>query len=75
MIHRLQGLQFRFPVLFAAALIVAVAAHGAFWYVISRHLGFSGVIASALIALAVIKHLGWIGGAFALLKRRSTPPR
>ncbi|MGH8261537.1 MAG: hypothetical protein ACREUG_17800, partial [Steroidobacteraceae bacterium] len=65
---------FRFPVLFAAAMIVAVAAHAGVWYVISRHLGFSGVVASALISLAVVKHLGWIGGAFALLRRRHSPP-
>ena len=35
-----------------------------------RVLGFSGVVAAALIALAVIKHLGLLGGAYALLRRR-----
>lgn len=70
MIRRLHDLPVRFPVLFAVAMIVAVAAHAGIWYAISRHLGFSGVVASVLVALAVVKHLGWIGGAFALLRRR-----
>ena len=56
--------------LVAAVLFVAVAAHAGAWYFISQHLGLSGGLALALIAIAVVKHLGWIGGACALLRRR-----
>lgn len=54
----------------AFVLIIAVAAHAGAWYFISHHPPLSGVVASALIALAVIKHLGWLGGGLVLLKRR-----
>lgn len=55
----------------AALLLIAVAAvHTGVRYFIGRHLGLSGTAASALIALAVIKHMGWLGGARALLRRR-----
>lgn len=59
---RLHDLSVRVLLLFAAALMVAVAPHAGVWYIISRHLGVTGAVASALIALAVVKHLGWIGG-------------
>ena len=54
----------------ALVLIAAVAAHAGVWYLISWHLGVSGAVASALIGLVVVKHLGWFGGAYALLRRR-----
>lgn len=69
MMSRLHSLPARIPALATVALIIAVAAHAGVWYFISQHLGVSRVIASVLIVLAVIKHLGWIGGGFALLKR------
>lgn len=56
--------------LVAVVLVAAVAAHAAAWHFISHHLGLSGVVASVLIAIAVVKHLGWISGAYALLRRR-----
>ena len=56
--------------LVAVLLVVAVAAHAGTWYFVSHHLGLSGALASALIAIAVVKHLGWIGGAYALLRKR-----
>jgi hypothetical protein len=51
-------------------VVAAIAAHAGVWYLISRHLGLSGALASALIAIAVLNHLGWISGVYALLRRR-----
>lgn len=73
MIRRIHDLPAVAPLVAALVLISAVAAHAGVWYLIAHHLGLSGAVASALIALAVIKHLGWIGGGFALLKRRRAP--
>ncbi|MHB8812961.1 MAG: hypothetical protein ACYDAE_06805 [Steroidobacteraceae bacterium] len=56
--------------LVAVVIVAAIAAHAGAWYLISRHLGLSGALASRLIAIAVLKHLGGIGGAYALLRRR-----
>lgn len=61
------------PSLVALVLIAAAGMHAGVWYLISRRLGLSGAVVSALIGLVVLKHLGWFGGAYALLKRgRST---
>lgn len=57
--------------MFVSAILVAVIAiHAGAWYFMSRHLGLSGALASVLIALALLKHLGWITGGYALLRRR-----
>ena len=40
--------------LVAVLLVAALAAHGGAWYFISHHLGLSGALASALIAIAVL---------------------
>jgi membrane protein YdbS with pleckstrin-like domain len=69
MIRRLRDLPIRSLVLVAAVLVAAVAAHAGAWYFISRHLRLSGALASILIAIVVVKHLGWIGGAYALLRK------
>lgn len=74
MTPRFQDLPVRWPVLVAAAFITAVVAHLGIWYFVSQYLGLSSVIASILVALVVLKHLGWIGGAIALLRRRCVPP-
>lgn len=58
------------PLAAVLLLIAVAAAHAGVWYFIARHPGLSGTVASALIALAVIKHMGWLGGARALLRRR-----
>ena len=68
--RRLHDLWAASPLLAALVITLAVAAHAGVWYFISRHLGLSGAVASVLIALAAVKHLGWIGGAYALLRRR-----
>lgn len=70
MIHRIHRFPVGAPVLVALVLVAAVAAHAGAWYFISHHPGVSGALASALIAIAVVKHLGWIGGGYALLRRR-----
>ena len=71
MIRRIYDLPVGSSVLIAVALLAAVAHAGA-WYFVARHWGLSGALASVLIALAVLKHLGWITGACALLRRRRT---
>ena len=58
------------PMLVALVLIAAIAAHLGAWHLMSRHWGLSGALAATLIAIAVVKHLGWISGAYALLRRR-----
>lgn len=81
MIRRAHGLPVVPSLVAAVVLVAAAAAHAGVWYLISRHLGLSGVVASALIGLAVIKHVGWFGGVYALLRRRRAatadgrPPR
>lgn len=75
MIGRLQARSVG-PVIFAVVVaIAAAAAHAGVWYYISRRLGLSSAVAAALITLAVIKHLGWIGGGFVLFRRRRTPSK
>jgi membrane protein YdbS with pleckstrin-like domain len=54
----------------AIVLIAAVAAHAGAWSMISQHLGLSSALASVLIAIVVVRHLGWISGAYVLLRRR-----
>ncbi len=68
MIRRLHGLLS--AALVAVVVVAAIATHAGVWYLISRHLGLSSALASALIVIAVVKHLGWISGAYALLRRR-----
>ena len=63
MIRRIHGLPIASLVLAAIVLVVAVTGHAGVWYFISRHLGLSSAVASALMALAVIKHVRWIVGA------------
>lgn len=70
MIRRINDLRSAPPLIAAVVLIVAFIAHAGFWYLLSQHLRLSGAIASALIALAVLKHIGWLGGAYALLSGR-----
>ena len=70
MTRRIHNLPVGSPVLIAVVLVAAVAAHAGAWYFISQHLGLSGALASVLIAIAVVKHLGWISGAYAVLRRR-----
>ena len=69
MIRRIHGVPVGASVL-VAVVLVAVVAHAGAWYFISQHLGLSGGLALILIAIAVVKHLGWISRAYALLRRR-----
>jgi hypothetical protein len=61
--------------LIAAAVLLLLLAHGMLLRLASSHLVLSGAVLSGLIALVVIKHLGWLGGAYAMLRRhrRSLP--
>lgn len=70
MIHRIHDLPVSSAVLVVVVLAAAIAAHAGAWYLISQHLGISGALASVLIGIVVLKHLGWIGGAYTLLRRR-----
>jgi hypothetical protein len=73
MIRRIHDLPAGPSVLVTALLVTAVAAHAGAWYFISQHWRLSGVLALTLIVIAVVKHLGWIGATFALLRRRRAP--
>jgi hypothetical protein len=53
-------------VVIAAALI---AGHGFFLYYLSSHLVFSAALASGLIVVVAIKHLGLLGSLYALIRR------
>lgn len=75
MTRRFQDLPVRGPVLVAVVSVTAVAAHAGTWYFMSQHLGLSSAIASALVALVALKHLGWISGVVALLRHRRIPPK
>lgn len=69
MMRRMSGVPAVAPLV--AALLLAVAAlHAGLWYLAFRHPRLSGAVASALVALAVMKHAGWLGGAVALLRQR-----
>lgn len=75
MMRRIHGIPVGSTVLAAIVLTVAVVAHAGLWYFMAQHLRLSGAVASVLIALAVLKHLGWIGGAYALLRKRRAPEK
>lgn len=70
MIRRIHALPVGSFVFVSAILVAVIAIHAGAWYFMSRHLGLSGALASVLIALALLKHLGWITGGYALLRRR-----
>jgi hypothetical protein len=50
--------------------VILLAAHGLILYYASSHLALSAGLASSVILLIVIKHLGLLGPAYALLRRR-----
>lgn len=70
MIRRILDLHVGSTVLVAILAVAAIAAHAGAWYFISQHLGLSGTLASVLIAIAVLKHLGWLTRAYVLLQGR-----
>jgi hypothetical protein len=50
--------------------VAAIAAHAGAWYFTAHHWGLSSALASVLMVIVVVKHLGWISGACAILRRR-----
>jgi hypothetical protein len=53
----------------ALVLVAFIAGHGILFYVLSHKL-LAASVASGLIALVVIKHLGLLSPLYALLRRR-----
>jgi hypothetical protein len=58
----------------AAGGVALVAAHGSGLYYLSSHVALSTTAAAAVVVLVLLKHLGWLGALYALLRRRF-PPR
>ena len=52
------------------AVIILIAGHGIILYYFSSHVALSTAVASAVIILVLIKHLGLLGSAYALFRRR-----
>ena len=68
-IKRHSLLRGRILVVWVLALVL-IAGHGLMLYFASSHLALSAGLASVVILLIVIKHLGLLGPAYALLRRR-----
>jgi membrane protein YdbS with pleckstrin-like domain len=54
----------------AALALILIAGHGFILYSASKHLALSVGLLVAVALLVVIKHLGFLGPAIALLRRR-----
>src|SRR6266700_2138327 len=54
----------------ALVAIMLVAGHGIILYYASSHLALSAGLISGVVLLIVIKHLGLLGSAYALFRRR-----
>jgi hypothetical protein len=50
--------------------LILLAGHGLILYYASSHLALSAGLASGVILLIVIQHLGLFGSAYAFLRRR-----
>ena len=53
-----------------ALAVLLIAGHGVILYYASSHLALSAGLVSGVILLIVIKHLGLLGPAYALFRRR-----
>jgi uncharacterized membrane protein YhaH (DUF805 family) len=53
-----------------AGVVVLVAGHAVVLHYVKLHLGLSAAVVSGVIALVVIKHLGLLGPAYAVVRRR-----
>jgi len=53
------------------AVIILIAGHGIVLYYFSSHVALSTAVVSAVIILVLIKHLGLLGSAYALFRRRA----
>lgn len=51
--------------------LILIAGHGIVLYYVSSHMALSAAIVSGVILLVVIKHLGLLGPAYALFRRRA----
>ena len=52
-------------------VIVLIAGHSVVLYYFSSHVALSAAVVSGVIILVVIKHLGLLGSAYALFRRRA----
>jgi hypothetical protein len=64
-LSRLRARAWMLPV----GVIILIAAHGIILYHLSSYLALSAGVASGVIVLMVIKHLGWLGPVYALFRR------
>jgi hypothetical protein len=57
------------PWFLVAVIVVLIAAHGLAFYFL-RHLALSATLASGLVILIVVKHLGMFSSFYAVLRKR-----
>jgi hypothetical protein len=55
--------------LLLVGVIVLIAGHGIILYYFASHVTLSAAVASGVITLVVIKHLGLLGPVYALFRR------
>ncbi len=51
-------------------VVILILGHGVVLYYVSSHIALPAAAISGLIALAVIKHLGWLAPLYAFFRRR-----
>ena len=54
----------------AVLAVVFIAVHGSILYYASSHMALSAGVVTGIVVLIIIKHLGFLGPAFALFRRR-----
>lgn len=59
------------PWMLLVGVIGLVASHSVVLYYVQSHTALSAAVASGVIVLIVIKHLGFLGPLYALVRRRS----
>jgi high-affinity Fe2+/Pb2+ permease len=47
-----------------------IAGHGVVLYLFSSHFAASAAVTSVVVLLVILKHLGLLGGAYGLLRRK-----
>ena len=49
--------------------MVLIVGHGVILYYVSSHLALSSAVIAGVVAIVVVKHLGWIGPLYAVLRK------
>ena len=68
-----RSLQLRRTWMLVAIAVFLVAGHGIILYYFSSHLALSAAVASGVIVVVVIKHVGLLGSLYGRLRRRFRP--